>query len=883
MRARGVAPTVPRVTGIQRASSPLRQFRTALIALSAFGCHAQATSSGAQHAEPSVRPRVTKPSAKAPEIPALRATELARVQSATFGPYLGMRQNGALVVWAGFDGKERRFMATALTSDGRVATRPSGLGAAPEQLGVVAVRALGDGYALLFTRPGNQVDLVEVQCLSATAQARSGATLVAELPGRALWVELIPAQQGAIALYAVRSSERQRAELWAVSLDSQCRAAERTLLFKNALAWQAGASPNGAFVAVVQAADASGGSVSVAVVDATTKVRSTTRVVDAGADLDLDAASLGDRLVLAWTDQRSVDPRVMSAAVDATGKLVSAAERLTAGEGEQALLRVIPPAAGSKRAFIAFERLETRVATERYFSLSALDEAGRLGGPRTELAYSKDDGSVPEFAAASDGLAALTVAPACRRNARCDGSSASPTYVRFDANMKVVASEPLRLEPLAGDDVDLGFGLGCWGAKCVAISATGQIPAPIFAVHLEARSSAWVAPVRNVERSGAPRVKEFESVAVAESVARVSAASAGGQDYLAYVSDFDDNTPWKLLSKPAADGRREPLRAEISLLSVTPGERSSPRPPVQVSLRAHAVGGVAIAPGDATRGDLAVAWSGLDAGVPQLFITLFDKTGKKVAQRMLTHKKGELSDIVLSWVGDGWVVAWVDERSGDPEVYATKVDMKLNRTSPEQRITSAPGVASDLSLAFDGRVLELAWSDARGADAAEHADIYAARLRPRDAAREGNELRVAATRAHSFSPALYPAREGFALAWVERGDDTGKGSVAFADIGKDGNAGPPSTVLLPEGAEPRGVALDCPSDSCRFLVTAQGRDQGEVFGGVWRPGKVEPAKALLPLVDGLAGSAAPILRGDVAWLADRASERARIRRLQLEW
>ncbi|HET9933699.1 MAG TPA: hypothetical protein VFQ35_23500, partial [Polyangiaceae bacterium] len=546
-----------------------------------------------------------------------------------------------------------------------------------------------------------------------------------------------------------------------------------------------------------------------------------------------------------------------------------------------ALLRLVPPAAGSKRAFIAFERLEARLSTQRYFSLSALDEAGRLSGNRAELGYAKDDGSVPEFAATPDGLAALTVAPVCRLHASCEGSNTSPTYVRFDGSMKVVASEPLRLEPLAGESAELGFGLGCWGAKCVGISALTKVPAPIFAVQLEPRSSVWAAPVRDVERAQPPRVKEFESVALAESVARLSVASAGGQDFVAYITDFDDNTPWKLLDRPAADGRREPLRAQISLLRTNPSERR--REPTQVSLRAHAVGGVALAPGDASRGELAVAWAGLDAGVPQLFLTLFDKNGTKLSQRMITHKKGDLSDIALTWVGDGWVLAWVDERSGDAEVYATKVDPKLNRTAPEQRITSSSGVASDLAIAFDGKAVELAWSDARGADAGAHGDIYTARLRPRDAAREGDERRVAATRAHSFSPALQPARDGFALAWIERGDDSDTGRVAFVDIGKDGSAGPLSTVPLPSGTEPRTVALDCPSATCRFLVTADGNDQGELFGGVWQPGKLQPLKALLPLADGSAASAAPVLRGDIAWLADKATDRTRVRKLRMEW
>jgi hypothetical protein len=846
------------------------------LAIAASGCSAHSVGGEGQAASPTARPRGPNAATQSAEIPALRAAELGRVESATFGPYLGMRADGALVVWAALKGNERRFSASALSAQGRPLAPPTTLGSAPEQLGVVAVRAMREGYALVFTSPSNQSELVEAQCATANGEARGAPSTIAEGPGRVLWVELVPVEQGALALYAVRPSERQKAEVWAVALDSQCRAVERTMVFRNALAWQGASAPKGAFVSVVQPGEASGGAVSVAMVDGTAKVKSTTRVSSDGADLDLDAVSLGERVVLSWTDRRWLDPSVMSAAVDAAGKVVAQPARLTLPEGEQALLRLVQPSAGGKRAFVAFERTEARPPTGRYFSLSALDELGHLSGARTELGYANEDGGMPELSAAGDNLVALTVAPVCRRGKSCDGSDTTPTFVRFDGSMNAVASEPLRLEALRGERAELGFGLGCWSAKCIAITALARVPAPIFATELEARSQAWSAPVRQIDTQTRPRVKELESLARADSLARLSVASSAGQNSVAYISDFDDSTPWKLLDRPAADGRREPLRAQIGLL--TAGKST----PVQVSLRAQAIGGVAVAPGDAARGDLAVAWAGLDSGVPQVFVTLFDKNGAKLSQRMLTHKKGDVSDIALSWVGDGWVVTWVDERSQDPEVYAVKVDAKLNRTSPEQRITNAPGAAADLNLAFDGKTLQLVWSDVRGADASEHADIYSVRLRPRDAAREGNELRVAATRAHSFGPALYPSRGGFAIAWVERGDENGGGRIAFGDISADGAASAPVSVALPDDAEPRAVALDCP-ESCHVVVAAEGREQGALFAGAFQGGKLASLAKLLALPAGVTGAAAPVLRGDTLWFAGRVGEQARVRRVQVEW
>ncbi|MGC4093560.1 MAG: hypothetical protein QM756_37810 [Polyangiaceae bacterium] len=848
-------------------------------ALFLLACHSQTPAVDAQ--APVASARTPRPSERKLDVPALRATELGRVQNGTFGPYLGMRADGALVVWAALDKGERTFSAAALTKEGLPLARAGTLGNAPHQLGVVAVRPMRDGYALLFTRQGDKSEHVEALCVSDKAEARGAANPLAELNGRALWVELVAVEQGALAFYAVRGGDKQKAEVWAVAIDSQCRPVERTLVFKNALAWQAAAAPKGAFLSAVQPADALGGLVSVAVLDGNAKLKTTTRVTpESGADPDLDAVSLGERALLAWTDKRRPDPSVVSAVLDASGKLLAPPERLTPPEGEQALLRLVTSGAGGKQAFVAWERLEARPGSGRYFSLSAVNEQGRTTGARVELGYANDDGGIPELAAAGDGLAALTLAPQCRRGSNCDGSDIAPTYVRFDAALRPLETEPLRLEPLSGGRAELGFGLGCWQAGCVAISALSSVPAPIFATRLEQRSREWAAPLRELPNDAVPRVKSFETVVETDSVSGLSLASAAGTEWLGYVSDFDDTKPWKLLDKPAADGRREPLRAELGVLrAAVPASVGSKAAPL--SLRAHSAGGVALAPGDAARGDFLMAWSGLDGGVPQLFVTQFDKNGAKLAQRMLTHKKGELSSIALCWVGDGWVVAWVDGRHGDPEVYATKIDAKLNRTAPEQRITSAQGAAADLSLSFDGKQLRLAWSDARGAGAEEHADIYSARLRPRDAAREGNELRVTPTRSHSFSPSLYPHGNGFALAWIEGGDEAGGGRVLLSDISPDGSPGPLTTLALPESTEPRALSLDCPS-SCRVLVIGDGREQSQLFAAPWNGAELGKVSLLRSFARSN-GGVAPALRGDVAWVAERGTEGTKIRRLQLQW
>lgn len=817
---------------------------------------------------------------------ALRATEIARVESVTYGPYLGTREDGALVLWALMEGVERRFKAVALSARGKPLNEAITIGNAPEKLGVVAVRAVGAGYAVVYTRQGAEgsVEMLEAACVDAGGKPVEPASALGPLAGAALWIEAVPTAQGALVFYAVRAADKRRAEIWVSALDSKCRGAQKSLVARDALAWQAVRLGDGAFVAVVQAATGAQGAVSVVRVDAAAKVSTTTSVSSKpSAELDLDAVAVDDRLVVAWSDRSALDPRVESAVLDSAGKLLSGPAPFTPPEGEQALVRLVPPAFGGP-AFAAWERISLRPDSGRRITLSALGADGRPSGPSVDLEYASDDGGVPEFASTGKGLALLTLAPVCEVGKPCDEAQLAPSYVRLDEHMAPIASEPLRLEPLGGARAELGFGLGCSREGCFAISALTRTPAPVFATELEARSSSFRAPLHANTTHVTPRVLEHESVASPESVAMLAVDAAGGKDYLAYVTDFDPTTPWKKLDKPAADGRYEPLRAQVILntLGGSSVKASEPAAASPISLRAQSVSGVSIAHGDPARGELLVAWAGLDAGVPQVFLTLVAKSGAKLSQRMLTRKKGDLGEIVAAWVGDGWVVAWVDERTGDAEVFATKVDPRLNRVVPEQRLTEAPGTASELSLAFDGKALRLAWSDARVAEQAGHADIYTALLRPRDASRDGDEVRVAATRAHSFAPSVAPFAGGFALAWLERGAEGAPGSVALVTLGADGGASTATPFAVGPG-EPRALGLSCVEAACRLAVLSEVEERAELVGATWSSSGLGASAPLLPIAGNAATTVSPVFWRDDVVFVDSGPDGTRIRRARVKW
>jgi len=143
---------------------------------------------------------------------------------------------------------------------------------------------------------------------------------------------------------------------------------------------------------------------------------------------------------------------------------------------------------------------------------------------------------------------------------------------------------------------------------------------------------------------------------------------------------------------------------------------------------------------------------------------------------MLTRKPGDVSDIGLAFVGDGWMVGWIDERHDDAEVYVAKVNRALVRVGNEQRITNASGAAADLALAPLGSSVLAVWADARESQTPGTADIHAALLSPKDATRQ-KELRLSATRPHSFAPALRAYGAGMLVAWLESKTDESAAGV----------------------------------------------------------------------------------------------------------
>jgi hypothetical protein len=859
----------------------------ALVALVALGCGSSTPRPGGAPKRPASvigAPRVKGP-------PALRATEIAKVPDGTYGPYVGESDRGALVVWAAAEEEGRGWFTLPVGADGTPAGQVRRVADAPPDVGLVVVRggpAAGE-LAIVSTRRTGLGEWVEAALVRSNGELSMAPRALVELPTRALWVEAVALGERRLVAWAVQNEGT--AELRGVVLGpkGEPESDPKPLVAGGARAWQLVGFAGGAALGVVRP----DGAVEVTLLDARGQLRGKPVLVSepGHAELDFELGALGDALLVAWSDTRDGESRVYRAVVGSDGALRAAAAPLTAPLGEQALVRLVTRP-GAPRAFVVWESPGERSGAVRAFDLVSVDASGRPGPERGRVRLDSEDG-VPDIAAVGDGVAALTLGAACRRDDEdeaCAEADVLPTYVRFGAGLDVKASEPFRLEALSGEPAELGFGLSCGSTQCFALAALGEAPAPVYAVKLERRSDTYRPSATRIGPAARPSIRENRVLASTDALADVSLTRSGKGTLAAYLTDFDPTTPWVKLKAPASDGRYEPLRARLELIGLKQ-DGSALAPPSALSIRAHSLGGISLAPamvaGPVASTDLLAAWTGLDLGQPQVFLTLVSPEGTRKTQRMLTRKSGDASDVATASLQNGWLVAWVDERDKDPELYATRVDGKLARIGNEQRITKAPGSATQVTLAPVGDTAVVAWADARDPQQPGEADIYVARIATRDATPLGSERSVMPTRGHSFAPALEPFDGGLVLAWLERGspDVAGSAAVVVELIDAAGVAkGEPVRFPLEQG-EPGALAMDCAPDACHVVVSVRHGAEAWLQAGTLAPrGGSLPLKKLTALGSKTAAGVPLGLEGTELVYGDADSEgRWKFRRAVIDW
>jgi hypothetical protein len=817
-------------------------------------------------------------------VAALRSTAITKVPDGTFGPYVGQGRDGSLVTWAAAEGEKRGWYVVPVTTTGALHGTPKRVADAAPEVGVVVVRGRpdGPGYTIVSTRRTALSEWVEVMFIGPNGELTAGPRPLAEIHGSALWIEVVPLGERRLVLWAQPKDEL--ADIEGVVLSARGEPESDPVVYASGVkAWQAMAFGSMAALGTVSG----DGRVLVTFTDGRDASKAKPLVVGSmtHAESDFDLALVQNALLVAWSDGRDGESRVYRSVIGPDHAIVVPEGPLTPPLGEQALVRVVSRP-GAARAWVAWESPAAREGDVRAFDLAGVDASGRVTPERGRVELESDDAAVPEFAALADGVAALTLASACPRQGECDEGDVMPTFVRFGSKLEVLASEPLRLEGLDGAPAELGWELSCRESSCFALAALGEAPAPVFFAALERRSDAWRPAGRRLGAEALPRIRENRVLVRTDPLSDLALTKTASGSLAGYLTDFNPTTPWAKLKHPASDGRLEPLRAKLGLLGLRAD--GSPLAAEQaLSIRAHSLGGIALAPG-APGTPLLAAWTGLDSGQPQVFLSLVGPDGARRSQRMLTHDKGgDVSDVAAIPVAKGWLLAWIDERDHDPELYATRVDEKLTRIGNEHRLTTAPGPATQPALFSLGETAVVAWADARDPGQPGEADIFVERVSTRDGTPIGGERRVLSTRGHSFAPALGRFGSGLALIWLERGssDVPDSAGVVIQRLDATGEpTGEPERLPLEQG-EPSALAVDCAGDACRIVVAAFAGEDAMLLAGVRRArGEPVPLKRIAALGSRSAAAVPLALEGEELVYADVSDDGSwRVRRALLDW
>jgi hypothetical protein len=722
-------------------------------------------------------------------LPGLKSYVVVDLPEKSVGPFLARKSGIAMgAYWGPSEAGPRRLVSLPMAFDG-----------APKEPRIVAT-TMADSTMLVLRATGGdppgQTPFIAAwteltdrgEALSVVGIAADGAPSIPPIElertnDDIVWVEVTPQPRGELCIWA-EETHANNANILAVALDPNGKPrGVPSRIARGVTAWQVVPTAAGAGLAIVSptpvpspaqpTTPGGGGDPKTGSTIAWLKLDGDARPIGTAAPVatsstkvtDLDAATVHDSVVLAWTDRSQTDPDVWLAAIDAEGK-PKPAHAVTARSGGARLAAI---AGGKSGGVVAWEEARRRPRPNRRLHLAKIDPEGALGSEAATI--DTDPSGTPEVGVLGDGFTLLTRARTCPdplgpNDTACAASAAAPTFVRFDLALHAAQTEPIRLDEGA-DVATLAWGLSCEGEQCLVLAAGQESPAKVRAVELTEMPNRWRAPVPPSAGGAGPKILGVDTVQGGDLFAEVAVAATHEGTLVAALTAGGDDP---------GHGAQRGATVTVRPLDAKGAARG---PSVVLTKRALSVGGVSIAGGPKVEGAI-VAWVAREGQNAEVHLSRVDRLGRRTKDVRLTNGAGDANNVAVAWAGGGWIVAWVDTRDSNGEVYATKVDLDLNRIAREERVTNAPGDASDVTLLGQpleattnsggpgGGDLWLAWADPRESPHEGFADIFVAKLSAVSAKPLVSDTRVLATAAHSRSPSLAWGDGGRpAIAWIE--------------------------------------------------------------------------------------------------------------------
>jgi len=808
--------------------------------------------------EPAQESQKPRARTKGPES-RLGALPMAQVPSGTFGPHLAMTGAGPFVAWAepAPDGAIWRTMAPGTKTRlrlGPVLPKTSGM------LSFFKLDRARDGAVLAQVTRRDRIDAVSVTLLRA-----SGATAPQEVSaeeGEVLWVASVPQGPRVHVLWARRRGAG--AEISAASLDALGKVDSRESIRQGAIGWQVAEGPAGTWLATLEGTGQKATLVLTKLDGVGPRGQSFEIAKDLkGADqLDL---WVGDATVaVSLRDEDQGTTRLRVAEVDQAGAIVAPLRAVTALRGEQSLLKLLS-LRGSKRPWLAWEEPALDGPSWRRVLLARLEKDG-VRAPEAWLDVHDTGSLLPGLAASDTNVVALTREAAC--------SEGQPDCIGTPSGLSLLAlgvegPSAGRVASVPGLPAELPRGSLCWDLDCLA-DACGVLCAETdtpTSVHFAAFEPGGVVQRAGVEPgkgrpeaalrdlSAGPRVVRVEPVAPVAALADVALGRGDTQTLLAWVTDFDPSVDPKPLDRPAPDGRREPYQAEVRIAALAgssaaaSGAQAPAGPGRQpqgtvISYRARSLGGVSLSGERAGRRVL--GWAALDQGRAHVFATLVDAQGKKIKQRLLSRKSGEVTDVQVVTTSSGFLLFWVDDRSGRGQVYAQAVDGELNSVGPERTLTPDTKDPIGLFALVRGEQVVLTFGDSQ---VDGRGSVFAMSVLARNLDTVVAPRALTAGDGHAHSPVLYTGPKGdLSVMYVEGavGDvrETTELRTLPLDVGL--RAASPAVVVLP-AVDIRTFGLDCEAAGCQVVAVSADVQRAELWGAASPDGTLWRSQFLLGL------------------------------------
>ncbi|MDW8250270.1 MAG: hypothetical protein RMJ98_13325 [Myxococcales bacterium] len=825
---------------------------------------------------------------------------LGPIVEGSHGPYLANHGDRALLLTVAPNPRGiLSWQARVLDERGELAHITHDLGPAPSSVELLSLRpGRAGGFILVWARRVDGGHAVEARILDGSGAPRGKTVLVHQTAEALVWVDAAASPTGNLVFFTLLTASGGRVHGMDLGEHGE-RGGSVHVLLDGAASWQTVATRKGTMLLAVLGQShgpAAGRPVAVPLGEGARPSSPVPLQTEPVFGSEMEAAATPDRVFVAWDERGPFEPRVKIAALSHDGRLLRPPREALRSAGDQGLISLHPAQDGG--LLVAWDDLALSRGPEgRWIRLTSFPADLRAPVAEGAIHYGLNDGSTPLIHAAPGGFAALTADRPCFGVEGCSKAPLSPVFLRLGADLSPGLQAPVLLP--SGYPPEATLALRCGPTECSALALDERTS---LLIRLEAEpSETWPPLVRRMDLPDIPGASSLATLWAGPRLAEVAVAPVHDGWVAASVTDhLEGSTPPPLPADVDQRAEAEKDRAHKRNAKSTPGRGAivtvhplekdgSVGPPRTLSVRALSSPGVAIA-GSPRRKEACLAWVARDNGDPEVFLTRVDHEGKRLGQQMLTRARGDVLDVAVAPVEDGWLVVWVDTRDGNGEVYAARVDGSLRRKGGEQRITSAPGDASELALLVQEQTAIVAFSDSRSAPSEGLGDVFVARLRADDGSKIGDEVRVASTPEHGRSLQLQSLGDSVLLAWLEHPppseSQARSAQIHLTFLGPDGAIRSlPEVLELDKPGPLSSLSVRCQDASCSFVV---GRPEGRqlwLSAFSWRRGERRLRLGdLAPLFAGAAADVTPVqgpgwvLVGD-----DSSAQEGRLRRVGIRW